>query len=575
DEAKEKLTKIKPVSLGQARRIGGINPTDIQMLKADPQKRPGAEELEGIIGGWIYYSGRVKEDTPFYQQYQSLAEEYNQFSQNTPYQIHPTAITHKLVKEFIQARKKMKRDNSDKNARREAGKLEEQLEEKGLSDENIEKIIKYCERFIKQINIMVIINQNEFNNKYSKEVKEIRIKNKDFQGHLIIEDYLNLEKLYLRDIDNIEKITLKNLPQLKLCTIRDCGTKDLVIENCLQINNLNIENNLLTNLEFIKDLENLEELELDGNDKLNTNTLELLENIQALKKENEFLSIKYDELKKFLKGILVSLSSEEKKGLSVELNKKINRKDKIRKELESELAESKEKIEELEKELKEKVALQQETKKELKVQKTTTEALLKQLVAKTIEKEKASNENEANDLQKEINDLRQKLKVSEKEVAKLEGKLEAKQEEIERISKTIEKAIDTPNQSINTYNIQYNTQYQQLETETEKQITESLTDKEVTPEEQKVINKTILFLGTKELFINHRQATVNSLIDCYNKLEKRLGNKLNKFTTAVSMTNIASKLANIIPGGGVVEAPIGILGDTINLTGNIIKEKDL
>ena len=32
DEAKEKLTKIKPVSLGQARRIGGINPTDIQML---------------------------------------------------------------------------------------------------------------------------------------------------------------------------------------------------------------------------------------------------------------------------------------------------------------------------------------------------------------------------------------------------------------------------------------------------------------------------------------------------------------------------------------------------------------
>jgi tRNA uridine 5-carboxymethylaminomethyl modification enzyme len=31
-EAKEKLTKIKPISLGQAMRIGGINPTDIQVL---------------------------------------------------------------------------------------------------------------------------------------------------------------------------------------------------------------------------------------------------------------------------------------------------------------------------------------------------------------------------------------------------------------------------------------------------------------------------------------------------------------------------------------------------------------
>src|SRR6185437_4307459 len=79
-------------------------------------------------------------------------------------------------------------------------------------------------------------------------------------------------------------------------------------------------------------------------------------------------------------------------------------------------------------------------------------------------------------------------------------------------------------QSINTYNIQYNVQYQQLETETEKQIIESLSDKEATPEEQRVINKTVLFLGTKELFINYRQATVNNLIECYNKLEKKSGN---------------------------------------------------
>jgi tRNA uridine 5-carboxymethylaminomethyl modification enzyme len=31
-EAKEKLKKIKPENFGQATRIAGINPTDIQML---------------------------------------------------------------------------------------------------------------------------------------------------------------------------------------------------------------------------------------------------------------------------------------------------------------------------------------------------------------------------------------------------------------------------------------------------------------------------------------------------------------------------------------------------------------
>ena len=32
NEAKEKLTKIKPTTLGQASRISGINPSDVQIL---------------------------------------------------------------------------------------------------------------------------------------------------------------------------------------------------------------------------------------------------------------------------------------------------------------------------------------------------------------------------------------------------------------------------------------------------------------------------------------------------------------------------------------------------------------
>jgi len=131
----------------------------------------------------------------------------------------------------------------------------------------------------------------------------------------------------------------------------------------------------------------------------------------------------------------------------------------------------------------------------------------------------------------------------------------------------------TQNEGLQQELTEFKKKYQKLSTDLEKQIDKTLT--EITLKEKQIINQTILFLGTKELFINHRQATINNLIDSYNKLEKRLGSKLNKFTTAVSMTNIAGKLASIIPGGGVAETPVRILGDTINLTGTIVQGKDL
>jgi Leucine-rich repeat (LRR) protein len=42
----------------------------------------------------------------------------------------------------------------------------------------------------------------------------------------------------------------------------------LVIVNCPQITKLNIRGNLLTSLEFMKSLDDLEELEIEGNTKL-------------------------------------------------------------------------------------------------------------------------------------------------------------------------------------------------------------------------------------------------------------------------------------------------------------------
>jgi len=66
----------------------------------------------------------------------------------------------------------------------------------------------------------MVNNQIEFNNAYSKETKKIEIRrNRNFQGDLLIENYLELETLNLRDIRSIDKVVLKNLPRLQECTI--------------------------------------------------------------------------------------------------------------------------------------------------------------------------------------------------------------------------------------------------------------------------------------------------------------------------------------------------------------------
>lgn len=55
-------------------------------------KRPNADELCEILTDW-YDEINERKNTKFYRQYQEIKEEYSQFSQNTPYQIHPNAIT--------------------------------------------------------------------------------------------------------------------------------------------------------------------------------------------------------------------------------------------------------------------------------------------------------------------------------------------------------------------------------------------------------------------------------------------------------------------------------------------------
>lgn len=473
----------------------------------------------------------------------------------------------------------------------------------------------------------MVNNQTEFNEKFSnKELKEVEIKrNRSFQGELTIENYPDLEKLNLRDIKIIDKVILKKLPQLQEVAIWNCGLQNLTIENCPQIKKLNVRRNSLNNLEFIKDLSNLESLELDGNDKL-TELLESYEdgwkayqenlqklassfdlneeNIQELlhlrgenkklKNNLELSQQKYDDLKRFLKGVLISLSQEAKQELVDKLEREVKRKGsysqsgrtkelmlnakavlesakEIKKELESELTESKTKIEELKKELFEKNSLYQEKEIELKIKQKEADKLLDKLLEKFAEKSKVTNKLEEDNLQKEIDNLRRKLDISKEREFELKGELKAKREEIERMNKTIEKAIEVPKIQ-NIQNAVINNYYQQALQEIEQTITQSLIGQEITPQDQTIINQTILFLGVRELFINYRQLVINNLIESYCQLANK--SKFTRLTNFNSMMNITSKIAKTISGGGVAETPLGILGDTINLANSLLQEKN-
>jgi hypothetical protein len=114
--------------------------------------------------------------------------------------------------------------------------------------------------------------------------------------------------------------------------------------------------------------------------------------------------------------------------------------------------------------------------------------------------------------------------------------------------------------------------YQQLVTETESQITNSLSDKEITSQDQKIINQTILFLGTKELFINYRQQIINNLIETYCKFANK---KYAKFARTADLMGITGKIAKAIPSGGAASASMGIVGDIASLTGTLLQEKNL
>jgi len=152
--------------------------------------RPVASEVYKNLNDW-YNEFIHKKDIEFYRQYQEVESKYEQFFKNIPHRAYPKTTTasqlintkqiarlfqeseeqalaeelkkmereinqpltkelKEVVSDFIQVHKKRLKNKKDKEARTKIKELKEKLEKNNLSEENIEKIIKYCERFFKE-----------------------------------------------------------------------------------------------------------------------------------------------------------------------------------------------------------------------------------------------------------------------------------------------------------------------------------------------------------------------------------------------------------------------------------------
>lgn len=123
-------------------------------------------------------------------------------------------------------------------------------------------------------------NQNWFNSEFPKNLPKIPIDCEDFEGDLVIENYPNLTEINISDSEKIRQLTLKNLPNLTRFIVKNCETEKLTIENCPSIQLLNVHNNLLTNLDFIKDLTKLSTLEIGINKNISSGIEFLPDNLK-------------------------------------------------------------------------------------------------------------------------------------------------------------------------------------------------------------------------------------------------------------------------------------------------------
>ncbi|MDR1670737.1 MAG: hypothetical protein LBR43_03395 [Spiroplasmataceae bacterium] len=467
----------------------------------------------------------------------------------------------------------------------------------------------------------MVKNQEEFNEQYKdKEIEEIEIKRKNFQGSLVIEDYPKLEEIYLYNVSSIEKITLKNLPQLKECTIRGCEVKELIINDCPQIERLNVESNSLTNLDFIKELTRLQKLNVDNNPELAFG-LELLpkgikfssdntklnyqeeknEELAKLQKENEDLKESKKNLKKAIQENVVDQLDQLDSKLG-KITKKIERSGSfsqagntdeltaiagqvvknikgINENLKNELSEVKIEIQSLEKKL-------TNAQEELEDKQTVLKALKQDLKNSPSDNE---IQKKVNSYEQKIEDLREKENKLQIELAKLSGKIESKDEELIHLRKQAERPTYQTNISKSSgvnaitgdsnilsnqiiYQIQINPQQLQTELANVKQNYQNLEQANNSGSlNSQQLKKSLLFLASKQILANKRQETINSLIETYNNLTKST-KKYEKINLVANYLSYGEELVGAVPFGSTA---VKVFSKGLPVIANLLKSNSL
>ncbi|CAJ0912271.1 9070_t:CDS:2 [Entrophospora sp. SA101] len=308
---------------------------------------------------------------------------------------------------------------------------------------------------------------------------------------------------------------------------------------------------------------------------------------------------------------MLSLSPKAKDELVIELRKRTQRKDSIsapgstkelilyakeavesakelKKELEIELAKSETKIQELEE--KQVLFEEQETKinyLELRVQELTNliktqkqkiiqdflnvlpeKELIQQLITTYLEFKKAEKQGSpSRKLKKECNKIEDVLEERQGEdfVDKLQPILKEQKQTLKQITyNKEEKAIVEKHEKTSQ---EQNKNYQELKLELAEMKGQIAIIKD-RPTQQFIIS------GTNQQDVEEKTNEILTNQEITPQEQKAI-NQSTKLTTFNSMMGITSKIAKAIPGGEVAETSMGIIGDTINLTGTLIQEKNL
>jgi len=109
--------------------------------------------------------------------------------------------------------------------------------------------------------------QQHLNQNHSKEIKELNLANQNLEGSLTIKNFPNLESIKCGSNKDLKSIELINLPKLSYFHANNCQLNYIIINNCLSIVEFNAANNLLTNTNFLANLnpEKLTHLSIHSN----------------------------------------------------------------------------------------------------------------------------------------------------------------------------------------------------------------------------------------------------------------------------------------------------------------------